>query len=150
MVALKARAALRNGMIPLVCIGEKHDGSVEDAIAECRPQVDSILDVLDEAEKGNTTTTTRKEIIFAYEPIWAIGQPKPAPAEYVVDVVRGLRDICTRRGRGGHGEIRFLYGGSAGPGTFEKMSEGVDGLFLGRFGHDPERVREVIEEVARA
>ncbi|RDL35790.1 uncharacterized protein BP5553_06402 [Venustampulla echinocandica] len=148
VVALKARASLRNGMVPLVCIGEKHEGSVEEAVAECRSQVESILDVLDESEKTNKGA--RKEIIFAYEPVWAIGQPTPAPAEYVVNVVKALRDICVQRGRGGHGEIRFLYGGSAGPGTFEKMSEGVDGLFLGRFGHDPKRVREVIEEVARA
>jgi len=43
--------------------------------------------------------------------------------------------------------VRFLYGGSAGPGTFEQMKEGVDGLFLGRFAHDPERFFEVIKEV---
>jgi triosephosphate isomerase len=128
-VAKKAQAAVRNGLTPLVCIGEKTKGTIGEAVEECRPQIQSVLDVTDE------------EIIFAYEPVWAIGQPQPASAEYVVDVTKRLREICGTR------QVRILYGGSAGPGTFQAMKEGVDGLFLGRFGHDPERFRQVISEV---
>jgi len=107
----------------------REEGTVEEAVAECRPQIESILEV------------TEEEIIFAYEPVWAIGQPKPASADYVVNVAKKLRRLCGMR------PVRFLYGGSAGPGTFEAMKEGVDGLFLGRFGHDPKRFFEVISEV---
>jgi triosephosphate isomerase len=128
-VAKKAKAATRNGMTPLVCIGEKNKGTIKEAVEECRPQIQAILDV------------TNDEIIFAYEPVWAIGQPKPASAEYVVAVTKELRNLC------GSKPVRFLYGGSAGPGTFEAMKEGVDGLFLGRFGHDPQRFVQVIREV---
>lgn len=128
-VAKKAQAAVRNGITPLVCIGEKAKGSVEEAVEECRPQIESVLEVTD------------AEIIFAYEPVWAIGQPKPASAEYVVAVTKELRKLCGTR------DVRFLYGGSAGPGTFDAMREGVDGLFLGRFAHDPQRFYEVISEV---
>lgn len=128
-VAKKAQAAVRNGMTPLVCIGEKTKGTTAEAVEECRPQIESILQVTDD------------EVIFAYEPVWAIGQPSPASAEYVVAVTRELRKLCGGR------TVRFLYGGSAGPGTFEAMREGVDGLFLGRFAHDPARFREVITEV---
>ncbi|KAH6717236.1 triosephosphate isomeras-like protein [Leptodontidium sp. MPI-SDFR-AT-0119] len=128
-VARKARAAERNGLMPLVCIGEKSHGAVDEAVRECKPQIESILDV------------TSEEVIFAYEPVWAIGQPEPADSEYVVAVVKELRKLCGQR------TVRFLYGGSAGPGTFEKIKEAVDGLFLGRFGHDPERFAQVISEV---
>jgi triosephosphate isomerase len=128
-VARKAAAAERNSLTPLVCIGEKVQGTVEDVVRECRPQIKSVLEV------------TQKEVIFAYEPVWAIGKPAPAPAAYVVEVVKALRGLCGGR------QVRFLYGGSAGPGTFEEMREGVDGLFLGRFAHDPERLRDVIAEV---
>ncbi|KAE8447740.1 hypothetical protein EG329_010134 [Mollisiaceae sp. DMI_Dod_QoI] len=128
-VAKKAQAAVRNGMTPLVCIGEKNKGSVEEAVEECRPQIESVLGVTDE------------EIILAYEPVWAIGQPKPASAEYVVSVTKELRRLCGQR------PVRFLYGGSAGPGTFDAMREGVDGLFLGRFAHDVNNFYEVIKEV---
>ncbi|KUJ16808.1 Triosephosphate isomerase [Mollisia scopiformis] len=128
-VAKKAQAAVRNGMTPLVCIGEKSQGSVEEAVEECRPQMESVLGVTDE------------EIIFAYEPVWAIGQPEPASAEYVVSVTKELRKLCGQR------PVRFLYGGSAGPGTFDAMRDGVDGLFLGRFAHDVKNFYEVIKEV---
>ena len=130
IVAKKAQAVVRNGMTPLVCIGEKTKGTTEQAVEECRPQIESILSV-----------TTNEEIIFAYEPVWAIGQSEPASAEYVVAITKELRKLCRSR------DVRFLYGGSAGPGTFDAMREGVDGLFLGRFAHDPARFREVISEV---
>lgn len=131
-VAKKAAAAERNGLTPLVCIGEKYQGPIKQVLEECRPQVESIL------------AATEGEIIFAYEPVWAIGQPLPASAEYVVAAVQALRGICTSRGR----QVRFLYGGSAGPGTFDGLRDGgVDGLFLGRFAHDPQRFRDVISEV---
>ncbi|KAH8656107.1 triosephosphate isomerase-like protein [Tricladium varicosporioides] len=142
-VAKKAQAVVRNGMIPLICIGEKSSSSISDAVAECRPQIESILSL--PQVKGNPN----QEIIFAYEPVWAIGQPAPASAEYVVGVVQALRGICSEE-HGRKSGIRFLYGGSAGPGTFEAMREAVDGLFLGRFAHDVENLRKVIEEVAAA
>lgn len=128
-VARKAAAVERNGMVPLVCVGETHQGETGEVLRECEAQVRPVLEA------------TRGEVIFAYEPVWAIGQPQPASAEYVVEVAKGLRGLCGER------EVRILYGGSAGPGTYEAMREGVDGLFLGRFGHDPERFREVISEV---
>lgn len=128
-VAKKAQAAVRNGITPLVCTGEKTKGTIAEAVEQCRPQIESILQV------------TKEEIIFAYEPVWAIGQSEPASAEYVVAVTKELRKLCGER------SVRFLYGGSAGPGTFDAMREGVDGLFLGRFAHDPSRFRDVITEV---
>ncbi|KAI9054901.1 hypothetical protein LZ554_002045 [Drepanopeziza brunnea f. sp. 'monogermtubi'] len=129
MVARKAQAAEQNGLMPLVCVGERQRGSVEGALGECRAQVESVLAV------------TRGEVIFAYEPVWAIGMEVPADPEYVVDVAKGLRALCGER------KVRILYGGSAGPGTFGKMKEEVDGLFLGRFAHDAQALEEVIGEV---
>jgi triosephosphate isomerase len=136
-VARKAEAVLRNNMMPLVCIGEQNESSVENAVKECTPQITSILSL---------PTAKEREIIFAYEPVWAIGQPKPASAEYVVSVTKALREVC--RENGGE-KVRIIYGGSAGLGSFEGMREGVDGLFLGRFGHDVECLKGVIEEMAR-
>lgn len=134
--AKKATAVSRNGMIPLVCIGEKTKGEVSVAVSECSSQVLSIIDAVpDDAE-----------IIFAYEPVWAIGQSEPAGAEHVVGVAKELRRMASKR----RGTTRFLYGGSAGPGLFAKLSEGLDGLFLGRFAHDPAQFKKTIDEVAAA
>jgi len=86
---------------------------------------------------------TKGEIIFAYEPVWAIGQKESADAEYVVAVTKGLRAICSEDNR----KVRILYGGNATPGTFRPMKEGVDGLFLGRFAHDVDNFEKTIREV---
>lgn len=132
-VALKARAVLRNAMTPLICIGETTLSTPSAAVEEITPQITAILDVMEEG----------KEVVFAYEPVWAIGASEPAEPGYVVEVVRGLRRLCEGR------EGRFLYGGSAGPGTWEglRVEGGVDGLFLGRFAHDVKNLERVVEEV---
>lgn len=139
--AKKAGAAARNGLIPLVCIGEKTHNSVASAavgtaIQECTPQVNSVLAAVpDDAE-----------VILAYEPVWAIGAAEPADPDHVVNVTKELRKLTAGRS----GVTRILYGGSAGPGTFAKIAEGVDGLFLGRFAHDIHNLKKVIEEVGGA
>lgn len=138
-VARKAAAAVRNGLIPLICIGEKTHGQVASAavgmaIQECKPQIQAVLDAVpDDAE-----------IILAYEPVWAIGASQPAGADHVVAVTQQLRKLTEGR----KGDVRILYGGSAGPGIFDKLKDGVDGLFLGRFAHDVKNLEQVIKEMA--
>lgn len=137
-VAKKAAAVSRNGMVPLVCIGERTRGAVSVAVAECRGQVEAVMgSVADDAE-----------VVLAYEPVWAIGASQPAGEEHVLETVAGIRDLACVRGR--KGTTRVVYGGSAGPGLYERLSGGLDGLFLGRFGHDPERFVKTIREVIEA
>lgn len=138
-VAKKAGAVAGKGMVPLVCIGERTKGgpsmsaAVGRAVEECRVQVEAVLGAVGD----------EKEVVFAYEPVWAIGAEEPAGGDHVVNVVGGLRKLVEGR----KGLVRFVYGGSAGPGTWEGIKEGVDGLFLGRFAHDVHKLKKVIEEV---
>ncbi|KAI1398312.1 Triosephosphate isomerase [Hypoxylon fuscum] len=138
-VSRKAAAAARNGLIPLVCVGERTRGQVSVAVDECKLQVEAVLSQLpDDAE-----------VVLAYEPVWAIGAAEPAGADHVVAVAKQIRDLeCVRRRK--DDATRILYGGSAGPGLFEKIKDGVDGLFLGRFAHDPAQFYSTILEVAAA
>jgi triosephosphate isomerase len=87
-----------------------------------------------------------QEVILAYEPVWAIGAAQPADPDHVVNVTNELRRMAAGR----KGVTRIVYGGSAGPGTFAKIAEGVDGLFLGRFAHDINNLQKVIQEVGGA
>ncbi|KAH9876842.1 hypothetical protein IAQ61_002203 [Plenodomus lingam] len=140
-VAKKAGAAARNGIIPLVCVGETthHEvasAAVGTAIQECKPQIESVLAAVPDDQ----------EVILAYEPVWAIGAREPADADHVVNVTQELRKLAAGR----KGVTRIVYGGSAGPGTFAKIAQGVDGLFLGRFAHDIRNLKKVIEEVGGA
>ncbi|OTB02805.1 hypothetical protein M426DRAFT_13228 [Hypoxylon sp. CI-4A] len=142
VTARKAAAAARNGMVPLVCIGERVRGegaaSVAMAVDECKKQVDVVLSSLpDDAQ-----------VVLAYEPVWAIGAAEPAGADHVVAVTREIRALESVQRR--RGTTRILYGGSAGPGLFARLKDGVDGLFLGRFAHDPAQFYRTILEVATA
>ncbi|KAK5107350.1 hypothetical protein LTR62_001366 [Meristemomyces frigidus] len=139
-VAKKAAAIARNGMVPLICIGEKAQGSIASAavgqaVNECTTQIKAALSLLPEDA----------ELILAYEPVWAIGATQPAGADHVVAVTQQLRAVV--RGTRRSGRTRVLYGGSAGPGIFSKLSDGVDGLFLGRFAHDVGNLERVIQEM---
>ncbi|KAM3452694.1 hypothetical protein NHJ6243_009298 [Beauveria neobassiana] len=138
VAAKKAAAASRNGMVPLVCVGEETEGDVGVAVAECRPQVEAVVGALaDDAE-----------LVLAYEPVWAIGASQPAGDAHVLAVVAGLRELDCVKNR--KGTTRVVYGGSAGPGLYERLKTGLDGLFLGRFAHDPERFVQTVKEVAEA
>lgn len=136
--ARKAAAAVRNGLVPLVCIGERSQGAVSMAVGDCATQVEAVVKaVADDAE-----------LVLAYEPVWAIGASEPASADHVVGVVAAIRELPSVKSR--KGATRIIYGGSAGPGLFDRVKEAVDGLFLGRFAHDPAAFVKTIREVATA
>ncbi|KAL4996983.1 Triosephosphate isomerase [Aspergillus recurvatus] len=139
--ARKAAATCAQGMVPLVCIGEISapgpvaSAAVGLAVRECEPLVRAIL----------SSIPADAPIIFAYEPVWAIGKPKPASVDHISAVVDGLRALIGQRS----GDVRILYGGSAGPGLWGPggLGKAVDGMFLGRFAHEVEGVRKVVREV---
>lgn len=142
-VAKKAAAAARNGLIPLVCIGEteRAKGVLSMAVGDCAAQINAVL--------NDKALPPDAEVILAYEPVWAIGAAAPASAEHVLGVVGALRELPSLKARK-EGSVRIVYGGSAGPGLFEQLKGGVDGLFLGRFAHNVEAFVQTIREVAEA
>lgn len=142
-VASKAAAVVRHRMIPLVCIGEVTfpGEDVELAERECWQQVRPVLEAVpDDAE-----------VVLAYEPVWAIGKEHPAGSAHIVAVTTALRAHCLAAfPRRSDASLRIIYGGSAKPGMYERIYEGVDGLFLGRFAHDPAQFVKTIQEVYAA
>lgn len=151
-VANKAAAVAKNHMIPLICIGEVsrpkniQDLSISDVemvVEECWRQIRPALEAM-----GNDD-----EVVLAYEPVWAIGKSEPASPEYVVKITKALRRrynkeyVDSGKGRT-DASMRILYGGSAGPGLFQKINEGVDGLFLGRFAHQPQAFIDTVKQIA--
>ena len=59
-------------------------------------------------------------------------------------MVAGLRRAASQLAPGSS----VIYGGSAGPGLVAALGDSVDGLFLGRFAHDPSVVETVLDELA--
>jgi triosephosphate isomerase len=130
IIAAKTAAAFRNFLTPLLCVGEKRQSSVESATAECVAQLESALSI------------AAGPIVVAYEPVWAIGAAEPAPAPYITAVCTALRKHLSTSTKG-----QVIYGGSAKPGLLTQLGDSVDGLFLGRFAHDPAAVAMILDEV---
>jgi len=131
VVAAKTAAALRNGIAPVLCIGEAAQVTPALAAKEVIAQLDLALQGAPEGR-----------VIVAYEPVWAIGAAEPAGPEHISAVCVALREHLDATGREG----AVIYGGSAGPGLLTKLGSSVDGLFLGRFAHDPAALAAVLDE----
>lgn len=139
IIGLKTAAAYRNGLTPVLCVGELNAGSPEAAIAHCTAEIDAALNRAESLGPAGRT-------IVAYEPQWAIGAPEPATPGYISAVIRGLDEHL--RNLPGQSESRVIYGGSAGPGLISQLDMSVAGLFLGRFAHDPKALKTILDEAA--
>jgi triosephosphate isomerase len=136
VIAAKTAAAFRNGLTPLLCVGEARRSSVEAATAECVAQLDSAL------------STEAGPVVVAYEPQWAIGAAEPASPVHIAAVCTALRSHLSRSPLTSRESSRqVIYGGGAKPGLLTQLGDGVDGLFLGRFAHDPSAVAMILDEV---
>jgi triosephosphate isomerase len=134
-IARKVAAALRNGLTPVLCVGERERIGADAAAEECVAAIDSAL---------SSSRTPQTRIVVAYEPEWAIGAAEPAPSEHVRAVTGRISAALAARGI----LARILYGGSAGPGLLRRLGDEVDGLFLGRFAHDPAALARMLDEAA--
>lgn len=100
VVRAKTASALRNGLTPVLCVGEATQGIREDAVSECIRQFD------DAASTGRRAGSSGG-IIVAYEPLWAIGASEPASPEYIRAVFGPCGSTCAIR-RGGCALYRDL------------------------------------------
>ncbi|GAA2585769.1 triose-phosphate isomerase [Winogradskya consettensis] len=127
LVNAKAKAALANGLTPIVCVGEGPDvREAGEQVAHCVAQLTGALDGL-KAEQVS-------KIVVAYEPIWAIGTGKTATPEDAQEVCGALRAAIS----GKHGAevadvIRIQYGGSVKAGNIAAImaQPDVDGALVG-------------------
>ncbi len=140
IVRAKTVAGLRNGLTPVICVGEIQRGSAESAAEACLAQLASAL-------VGSEERARSARFVVAYEPVWAIGAEEPASTEHILGVCQRVREWLAERG---YGEGRVIYGGSAGPGLLTELGGGVNGLFLGRFAHRIEALADVIDEATQA
>jgi triosephosphate isomerase len=131
-IALKMAAAIRNNLVPILCIGENlHDR--QHGLAE-KVIVDQLT-----AGLGELTAEEVAGIVIAYEPVWSINhhdgtKPKPATPDDIRFAYPAIRTTLEELyGEGGLQDVRLLYGGSADPDhcrAYLEM-EYIDGLLPG-------------------
>jgi triosephosphate isomerase len=106
LVGSKVRAALRHGLVPILCVGEGLD------IREAGGQLEHSTNQLRAALKGLSADQVRN-VVIAYEPIWAIGTGRVATPTDAQEVCGALREaLADKYGTEVADEVRVLYGGS--------------------------------------
>ena len=125
LIAAKVAAAHRNGLVPIICVGETAE-DLEQHGPSAVP-VAQLTIALEGAAKG-------KEVVVAYEPVWAIGSGQAATSEQAQSVCAALRTVIAEAlGDEAAAASRILYGGSVKAGNiagFMREAD-IDGALVG-------------------
>jgi triosephosphate isomerase len=138
-LARKLPAALAAELEPILCIGESEearDGGETEAVLERQLRAD-----LERVESVDL-----ERIVFAYEPIWAIGTGRTATPEQAQEASAFIRDVLRMRGAVVD-RVRILYGGSVKPANAAELLAlpDVDGALVGGASLDPGDFAAIVE-----
>jgi triosephosphate isomerase len=139
IVNKKIKAVLANEMTPIFCIGE------ELPIREAGTHVEHVLNQLRAGLKGFHKPDLKK-IVFAYEPVWAIGTGKTATPDDAQEVCAAIREELVKIGSDEIADgARILYGGSVKSGNIVEIMKqvDVDGALVGGASLDPEEFARI-------
>jgi triosephosphate isomerase len=135
----KLKAALAAEIAPIFCIGE------ELPIREAGTHVEHVLNQLRAGLKGIHKPDLKK-MVFAYEPVWAIGTGKTATPEDAQEVCAAIRVELAKIGSDEIAEAaRILYGGSVKSANIVEIMRqaDVDGVLVGGASLDPEEFARI-------
>ncbi|RZS29794.1 triosephosphate isomerase [Herbihabitans rhizosphaerae] len=127
LVNKKVRAALKHGITPIMCLGEKIE------VREQGTHVQHCVDQLIAGLKGLKAEQVA-QVVIAYEPVWAIGTGRVATPADAQEVCKALRAaLYEKYGVAVSDEVRVLYGGSVKSGNISDLVEqsDVDGALVG-------------------
>jgi triosephosphate isomerase len=124
-VRAKAEAARRNALIAIICVGEtRADREAGKTLAVVRRQL-----------KGSIPDhMTSRDLVVAYEPVWAIGTGLTPTAGDVAEVHAMIRqDLRRIVGKEEAEKVRILYGGSVKPSNAKELMSvpNVNGALVG-------------------
>jgi triosephosphate isomerase len=140
MVARKTGRAIEAGLLPIVCVGEtKEERDAGEMWDKCSGQVESVFEELDNVNGD--------DIVFAYEPIWAIGTGDTASPEDSQDAIGKIRALLKElRGEQFASLVRILYGGSIKPENIGEImaQKDVDGGLVGGASLDSGAFAEMV------
>jgi triosephosphate isomerase len=139
LVAAKTKAALKHGLIPIICVGETSE-DLEKFGASAVPagQLREVLAGL----------AADAEIVVAYEPVWAIGSGQAATPSQAQEVCSSLRAVIAENLSPESAETtRILYGGSVKSGNIASFmrEKDVDGALVGGASLDAEEFAKIVQ-----
>ncbi|WP_142846994.1 triose-phosphate isomerase [Telmatospirillum sp. J64-1] len=124
LVKAKAQAALRAGLVAVICIGE----------TEGERDAGKTIEVVAGQFNGSLPEgASAANVVIAYEPVWAIGTGRTPTTAEVAEVHAAIRAEARKRMGGEADSLRILYGGSMKPSNAAELLalEDVDGGLIG-------------------
>ena len=137
----KIKAAVKNDLIPVMCIGE----------SETERESKETFSVLDrQVQKGlkGFSADEMETLVIAYEPIWAIGTGKTATADQAQEIHLFLRAMLGKKfGNKLAKSLRILYGGSVKPDNITNLMTmpDIDGALIGGASLEPETFSKIVQ-----
>ncbi|HIH42685.1 TPA: triose-phosphate isomerase [Candidatus Woesearchaeota archaeon] len=127
----KIFAALKQGLKPIVCVGE--------TLSE--RERDKTKDVIKKQITESLANVDVNKIVLAYEPIWAIGTGKTATPEQAQEVHAFIRSLIKSE------STRILYGGSVKPDNIKELmkQKDIDGTLVGGASLDAESFAKIVK-----
>ena len=127
--------AKKNGIIPIVCVGEDKIMDSKAALLAIKSQLGALYTYLQTADS---------EFYLAYEPVWAIGGTVLPDLDYIEAAALAVHNLLPA-----HGEKSFFYGGSVNSTNIEKIlnCRGIIGVLVGSASLEPENFNKVVLQV---
>lgn len=128
VIAAQVDAALNENMIPILCVGETTEEFEKN-------------DTKNVLKRQLTAGKLTKDVIIAYEPVWAIGTGKNATPDYADEMHAFIRSLLPEE------SMRILYGGSVNAKNAGELLQKpqIDGLLIGGASFRPDEFRAIIE-----
>jgi triosephosphate isomerase (TIM) len=137
----KVISAFNHGLLPIVCCGEtleeRESGKTNEVVGA---QVKKALEGLSEENV--------KQVVIAYEPIWAIGTGKSSTAEDANEVCGHIRSVIAEKfSQEVADAVRIQYGGSVKPDNIKQFlaQEHIDGALVGGASLEPKSFLQLVE-----
>jgi len=144
----KVQAAIRNGIVPILCVGEtEHERGAGEAKRVVHDQVTTAL--------SNLTPDEAEQVVIAYEPVWAIstfGGSQPAKPDEIHAMIKWIRHLLAEAyGEKAAKDMRVIYGASVEAEFVGSILglEGVDGLLPGAASLNYQKFAGIIEAAYR-
>ena len=155
IVNKKVKAALANKLKPILCVGERlaenEAGKTKEVVNRQVTTALNGVETLVPGGNGERSEEVTKNLVIAYEPIWAIGTGKAASSEQATATIQFIRDVVAKLwNKSIAQDLRILYGGSV---TSTNIAEfisrpEIDGALVGGASLKAEEFVSIVEQTA--
>ena len=142
IINVKINNLINKEITPIICFGESNDQRTDGNY------MDFLINQIENSTKGLRKDKV-DEIIFAYEPIWAIGTGQNASLQDIVEVISKVKEFISKKSFFNEEKIKFIYGGSVSPDNSNEIlnSKIIDGALVGGASLDVDKFIKIIESV---